>query len=226
MNLGMEQIMSQEEQIVAVKQYTIDKLGADKTGHGMGHINRVVRMARRLAVGEGVDPFLPVVAAYLHDTIDEKLVDSIPAAKQELQGYLADHDFTAEEIQTIMDVISNISFAHTLDGEEIQLSPIGKIVRDADWLDAIGALGITRAIYYGGAHHEKIYDPAVKPRQNMSREEYRNLADETIINHFCEKILKLKDMLQTATARQIAEHRQQVMLDFLAEFKAEWKAER
>lgn len=218
--------MSQEEQIVAVKQYTIDKLGQDKTGHGMDHINRVVRMARRLAVGEGVDPFLPVVAAYLHDTIDEKLVDSIPAAKRELQDYLAAHDFTTEEIQTIMDVISNISFAHTLDGEKIQLSPIGKIVRDADWLDAIGALGITRAIYYGGAHHEKIYDLAVKPRQNMSREEYRNLADETIINHFYEKILKLKDMLQTPTARQIAEHRQQVMLDFLAEFKAEWKAKR
>lgn len=218
--------MKQEEQIVAVKQYTIEKLGQDKTGHGMDHINRVVKMARRLAIGEGIDPFLPVVAAYLHDTIDEKLVASIPVAKQELNDYLVDHDFTTMEIATVMDVISNISFAHTLDGEEIQLSPIGKIVRDADWLDAIGALGITRAVYYGGAHHEKIYDPAVKPRQNMSREEYRNLADETIINHFYEKILKLKDMLQTRTARQIAEYRQQVMIDFLDEFKAEWKAER
>ena len=183
--------MKQEEQIVAVKQYTIEKLGQDKTGHGMDHINRVVKMARRLAIGEGIDPFLPVVAAYLHDTIDEKLVASISAAKQELNDYLVAHDFTTKEITTIMDVISNISFAHTLDGEEIQLSPIGKIVRDADWLDAIGALGITRAIYYGGAHHEKIYDPAVQPRQNMSREEYRNLADETIINHFYEKILKI-----------------------------------
>lgn len=217
--------MKHEEQIVAVKNYTIAKLGQDKTGHGMDHINRVVQMARRLAVGEGVDPFLPVVAAYLHDTIDEKLVASIPAAKQELRDYLTAHDFTADQVTTIMDTISNISFAHTLDGEPIRLSIVGKIVRDADWLDAIGALGITRAIYYGGAHHEKIYDPAIKPRQHMSRAEYRNLADETIINHFYEKILKLKDMLQTPTAQRIAEHRQQVMLDFLAEFKAEWKAE-
>lgn len=218
--------MKQEEQIVAVKKYTIAKLGQDETGHGMDHINRVVQMARRLAAGEGVDPFLPVVSAYLHDTIDEKLVTSIPVAEQELCDYLATHGFTTEQVTTIMDTISNISFAHTLDGEPIHLSIVGKIVRDADWLDAIGALGITRAIYYGGGHHEKIYDPAVKPRQNMSRKEYRNLADETIINHFYEKILKLKDMLQTTTARQIAEHRQQVMLDFLAEFKAEWQAQK
>ena len=218
--------MKQEEQIVAVKKYTIAKLGQDETGHGMDHINRVVQMARRLAAGEGVDPFLPVVSAYLHDTIDEKLVTSIPAAEQELRDYLSTHGFTIEQVTTIMDTISNISFAHTLDGEPIRLSIVGKIVRDADWLDAIGALGITRAIYYGGGHHEKIYDPAVKPRQNMSRKEYRNLADETIINHFYEKILKLKDMLQTTTARQIAEHRQQVMLDFLAEFKAEWQAKK
>ena len=218
--------MKQEEQIVAVKKYTIAKLGQDKTGHGMDHINRVVRMARRLAAGEGVDPFLPVVAAYLHDTIDEKLVDSIPAAEQELRDYLSAHDFTEDQVATIMDTISNISFAHTLDGAPIHLSIVGKIVRDADWLDAIGALGITRAIFYGGGHHEKIYDPAIKPRQNMNREEYRNLADETIINHFYEKILKLSAMLQTPTARQIAAHRQQVMLDFLAEFKAEWNAEK
>ena len=218
--------MKQEEQIVAVKKYTIAKLGQDEAGHGMDHINRVVQMARRLAAGEGVDPFLQVVSAYIHDTIDEKLVTSIPAAEQELRDYLVTHGFTIEQVTTIMDTISNISFAHTLDGEPIRLSIVGKIVRDADWLDAIGALGITRAIYYGGGHHEKIYDPAVKPRQNMSRKEYRNLADETIINHFYEKILKLKDMLQTTTARQIAEHRQQVMLDFLAEFKAEWQAKK
>lgn len=218
--------MEQEEQIVAVKKYAIAKLGQDKTGHGLDHVNRVVKMAQRLAIGEGVDPFLPMVAAYLHDTIDEKLVKSIPAAEKELQEYLLKHSFTSDEVDNIMDVIKNISFAHTLDGEEIHLSLIGKIVRDADWLDAIGALGITRAIYYGGAHHEKIYDPKIQPRQTMSRAEYRNLADETIINHFYEKILKLKGMLQTKTAQQIAEHRQQVMLDFLNEFKAEWNAQK
>lgn len=217
--------MTREEQINAVKKYTIDKLGQDSTGHGMDHINRVVRMAKRLSQGEQVDPFLPTVAAYLHDTIDEKLVTNVEAAKQELITYLQAQQFTSKEITTIMDVIENISFAHTLDNEEIALSKVGQIVRDADWLDAIGALGITRAIYYGGAHHEKIYDPVIKPRKKMSRKEYRNLSDETIINHFYEKILKLKGMLVTKTAQQIAEHRQQVMLNFLSEFNKEWNAQ-
>lgn len=218
--------MEQAAQLVAVQEYTRAKLGKDATGHGMDHIKRVVKMSRRLAAGEGVDPFLPVVAAYLHDTIDEKLVNNVDTAKQELVAYLQKNKFTATQIATIMDVIDNISFAHTLDGEKIDLSIVGQIVRDADWLDAIGAIGITRAVYYGGAHHEKIYDPAIKPRHYMSREEYRNLADETIINHFDEKLLHLKDMMNTATAKKIAAHRQQVMLDYLAEFHAEWDAEK
>lgn len=218
--------MNQEEQIVAVKNYTIAKLGADKTGHGMDHINRVVRMARKLAHGEGLDPFLPVVAAYLHDTIDEKLVNDVATAKNELRSYLKQNGFSTEQIKTIMDTISNISFARTLDDTPLHLSPVAKVVRDADWLDAIGAIGITRAIYYGGRHQEKIYDPAIQPRQKMDRKEYRNLKDETIINHFTEKLLRLKEMLQTPTARRIAEHRQRVMIDFLNEFKAEWHAEK
>ena len=167
---------------------------------------------------------MPIVSSYLHDTIDEKLVDNVEAAKQELVDYLKQNDFSDDQVKIIMDVINNISFAHTLDKEEVKLSIIGQIVRDADWLDAIGAIGITRAIYYGGGHHEKIYDPAIKPRHNMSREEYRNLANETIINHFGEKLLHLKDMMNTETAKKIANHRQQVMLDFLDEFHAEWDA--
>ena len=216
--------MKQAEQLTAIKEYTIQKLGQDKTGHGIDHIKRVIKMSKRLAMGEKVDPFFSIVAAYLHDTIDEKLVDNVEAAKQELVDYLKQNDFSDDQVKIIMDVINNISFAHTLDKEEVKLSIIGQIVRDADWLDAIGAIGITRAIYYGGGHHEKIYDPAIKPRHNMSREEYRNLANETIINHFDEKLLHLKDMMNTETAKKIANHRQQVMLDFLDEFHAEWDA--
>lgn len=218
--------MKQTEQLTAIKTYTIQKLSQDKTGHGLDHVDRVVKMSKRLAIGENIDPFLPVVAAYLHDTIDEKLVEDVEAAKQELIDYLKKNDFSDKQVNTIMEVITNISFAHTLDEEDVKLSIIGQIVRDADWLDAIGAIGITRAIYYGGAHHEKIYDPAIKPRHNMSRAEYRNLANETIINHFDEKLLHLSDMMQTATAKEIAAHRQQVMLDYLNEFHAEWNAKK
>ena len=217
--------MNHEQQIAAVKRYTVEKLGEDSTGHGMDHINRVVKMAKKIAIGEGVDPFVPVAAAYLHDTIDEKLIANVDEAKEELWTYLEQHDFDDTDIITIMDVIANISFAHTLDDQPIHLTKIGEIVRDADWLDAIGAIGIIRAIYYGGAHHEKIYNPLVKPRENMTHEEYRNLEDETIINHFHEKILKLADMIQTATAKQIARHRQQVLKNFLDEFYSEWDNE-
>lgn len=216
--------MNQETQLAAVKAYTIKALKDDQTGHGLDHIQRVVKMSKHLAQGEGVDPFLPVVAAYLHDTIDEKLVSDVQQAQHDLATYLADHGFGSDQVATIMDVITNISFAHTLDGEEIHLSPVAKIVRDADWLDAIGAIGITRAIYYGGGHHEKIYDPQILPRQQMSRAEYRNLANETIINHFNEKLLHLAGMMQTKTAQQIANHRQKVMESFLTEFHAEWDA--
>ena len=217
--------MTHEQQIAAVKRYTVEKLGEDSTGHGMDQINRVVKVAKKTAQCSGVDPFVPVAVAYLHDTIDEKLVANVDEAKEELWTYLEKNGFDDADIVTIMDVIANISFAHTLDDQPIHLTKVGEIVRDADWLDAIGAIGVIRAIYYGGAHHEKIYDPLVKPRENISHEEYRNLDDETIINHFYEKILKLAGMLQTPTAQRIAVHRQQFLKNFLDEFHHEWNNE-
>ena len=216
--------MTTAEQIQVVRQYTQSQLADDQTGHGMDHIMRVVRMAKRIAEGEQMDPFLPIVAAYLHDTIDEKLVANVDEAKRRVANFLVQHDFTSDQVQTVMDTISNISFAHTLDGQ-VTLSPVAQVVRDADWLDAIGAIGIMRAIYYGGAHGEKIYDPAIKPRTKMNRREYRDLSHETIINHFSEKLFHIKDKLFTTTAKQIAVHRQQVMLDYVAEFKDEWNGE-
>lgn len=214
--------MNQTEQLAAVKRFTQSKLASDRTGHGMDHINRVVKNAQRIANGEGVDNFLPQVAAYLHDTIDDKIVNNVQAAEKEVSGFLSEIQLSPEQIKAVMNTIKNISFAHTLEGQQINLSQIAQIVRDADWLDAIGAIGITRAIYYGGAHAEVIYDPNIKPRTKMSKDEYRNLDNETIINHFDEKLLGLKNKLFTRTARQIAAHRQQVMLDFLNEFHAEW----
>jgi len=121
--------------------------------------------------------------------------------------------------------MDNMSYHKTLDGTAKPLPLEGQIVQDADRLDAIGAIGISRAIYFGGHFGEKIYDPAVTPRTEMTHAEYRNLDNETIINHFYEKLLTLKDLMNTTAAKQLAEHRQQVMLDFLAEYKAEWNAE-
>lgn len=216
--------MNQEQQLMAVKQFTTNKLANDRTGHGMDHINRVVKNATRIANGEGIEPFLVQVAAYLHDTVDEKLVDNVNDTQDEVKAFLTKIGLTSEQVNTVMGTIDNISFAHTLETHQLQLSRTAQIVRDADWLDAIGAIGIIRAIYYGGAHGEVIYDPKIKPRKKLNKQEYRNLENETIINHFDEKLLGLKDQLFTPTARVIAEHRQQVMLDFLREFHQEWDA--
>ena len=214
--------MEPAEQLDAVKHYTIQKLGMDHTGHGLDHIRRVVKMTKRLAKDEQVDEFIATAAAYLHDTIDEKLVMSVKEAQDELREFLRKIDFTQNQIHAVMEIITQMSFADTLDGERPVLSPEGQVVQDADWLDAIGGIGIVRAIYFGGKHGERIYDPEMAPRENMTRDDYRDLRHETIINHFYEKLLKIKPMLNTKAAQQIAAHRQQVMLDFLHEFKDEW----
>ena len=137
-------------------------------------------------------------------------------AEEELEDFLRRIDLTNEQIQAIMDIISNMSFADTLGDARPTLSREGQIVQDADWLDGLGSIGITRAVYYG--------DPLIRPREHMNREEYRTERDETVINHFYEKLLKIKDMLNTETARKIAAHRQQIMEDFLNEFFLEWDA--
>lgn len=216
--------MTPAQQINAVRNYATKQLASDHTGHGMDHITRVVKMTRQIALGEQIDPFVPTIAAYLHDTIDEKLVNDVQAAQQTVRDFLSSIELSADQIEQVMQTITNISFAHTLEGT-VELSIIAQVVRDADWLDAIGAIGIMRAIYYGGAHGEKIYDPNIKPRTQMTKADYRDLSQETIINHFDEKLFHIQDQLFTTTARKIAAHRQQIMLDYVNEFKAEWNGQ-
>jgi len=218
--------MTDEAVLVAVRQFSKSKMGNDETGHGFDHIQRVVGLADRISKSyPEVDRLETLTAAYLHDVIDEKLVADTTVASEEVRQFLVDQEFTAAQIDTVFLIMDNMSYHKTLDGTAKPLPLEGQIVQDADRLDAIGAIGISRAIYFGGHFGEKIYDPAVKPRTEMTHAEYRNLDNETIINHFYEKLLTLKDLMNTTAAKQLAEHRQQVMLDFLAEYKAEWNAE-
>ena len=218
--------MDEKQKLQQIAAYSHKKMTKDRTGHGYDHIRRVAGMAEKICRPEGADRFITLTAAYLHDVIDDKLVADSAKALEELMDFLKGLGVTAGQCQEVKQIITNMSFASTLDGKAQPLSLEGQIVQDADWLDAIGAIGIVRAVYFGGVHGERIYNPNIAPRKQMTKEEYRNLDNETIINHFYEKLLKIKDMLNTQTARQIAASRQQFMLDFLAEFKAEWDAER
>lgn len=218
--------MNNEQQLEKIAQYSHAHMTQDRTGHGFDHIRRVVAMARKLSAKENADLLVTLASAYLHDVIDDKLVDDPKTALDELKTFLSEVEVSAPQIEQILFIIQNMSFAHTLDNKPIQLPLEGQIVQDSDWLDAIGAIGVTRAIYFGGHHSEKIYDPRIKPRESMTKEEYRNLQNETIINHFYEKLLKIKDKLNTPSAKKIAENRQRFMLDFLTEFQAEWDAKK
>lgn len=219
--------MTTDITLTAVHDFARSKMRDDETGHGFDHIQRVVRLADELLKAyPQADRLLTLSAAYLHDVIDEKLVTDTTAASAEVRDFLTAQGFSADQQATIFLIMDNMSFHKTLDGTAKPLPLEGQLVQDADRLDAIGAIGIARAIYFGGHFGEKIYDPAVAPRTQMSHAEYRNLGNETVINHFYEKLLTLKDLMNTDAAKTLAAHRQAVMEDFLAEFKAEWQAEK
>lgn len=219
--------MTTDTTLTAVHDFARSKMRDDETGHGFDHIQRVVRLADELLKAyPQADRLLTLSAAYLHDVIDEKLVTDTAAASAEVRDFLTAQGFSADQQATIFLIMDNMSFHKTLDGTAKPLPLEGQLVQDADRLDAIGAIGIARAIYFGGHFGEKIYDPAVAPRTQMSHAEYRNLGNETVINHFYEKLLTLKDLMNTDAAKILAAHRQAVMEDFLAEFKAEWRAEK
>ncbi|MFC6254177.1 HD domain-containing protein [Secundilactobacillus hailunensis] len=215
--------MEATEQLAAIKKYTSQKLAGDATGHGIDHINRVVTNAKMLMAEEpSADYLITLSSAYLHDVIDDKLVSDVLTAQRGVEKFLSSVEFGPDQVQMIMFIINNMSFSKSLTDDQHPLPLEGQIVQDADRLDAIGAIGITRAIYYGGHHSEKIYDPKIKPRTSMTKAEYRNLDNETIINHFYEKLLKLPDRMNTPVAKRIAKERQKTMTTFLEDFKAEW----
>ena len=186
-------------------------------GHDYYHTLRVYRMAIKIAAREPCDKELVGLSALLHDVDDRKLVgaDAPPHANATVflsrQGYC--------RIPEVCHIIEQISFRGT--GSTVPDSIEGKIVQDADRLDALGAVGIGRCFAYGGSKGRPMHDPALPARSNMTAEEYYQNTG-TAINHFYEKLLKLKEKLNTQTAREIADHRHAYMEDFLQEFLVEW----
>ncbi|EOL43280.1 HD domain-containing protein [Enterococcus caccae] len=204
----------------AIKKYTQSIMEKDQTGHGMDHINRVVRLANKIAESENCNRFIVIAAAYLHDTVDDKIVSKPEQAYQQLREFLQTIDLSIKEIDQIFHIIKNLSFSQELAGTAEELTIEGQIVQDADRLDAMGAIGVTRTIYYGGHKGNKIYDPKIKPRLLRSKTEYRE--ESTVINHFYEKIILLNGKLNTEHAKEIGIKRQKFLEEFLNEFLEEW----
>lgn len=212
---------NEEQQLRAIRRYAENVLGQDTTGHDMTHIERVVRNAKKLQEKEGGSLFLIESSAYLHDVLDDKLVSDVEKSKQDLISFLVLIGVEERIIETILFIIDHVSFSAQLENDPIELTVEAKIVQDADRLDAIGAIGIARTFYYGGNKGHKMYDPTVVPRKAMTKSDYRQ--NETVLNHFDEKLFKLKELFQTEAGKKEADIRHQVMVDFVTQFKKEWE---
>ncbi|WP_279401309.1 HD domain-containing protein [Piscibacillus salipiscarius] len=199
------------------------ELENEGTGHDWWHIERVTNLANRIADEENADPFICTMSALLHDLADEKLNESEEAGLKRVKNWLDDLKIPQLQQEHILYIIKTISYKG---GQGPKLTSLeAKVVQDADRLDAIGAIGIARCFTYAGSKGNLIHHPDVEPREGMTKEEYSK-RDGTAINHFYEKLLKLKDLMNTRTGYNIAKERHNMMKQFLAEFFDEWSGKK
>lgn len=206
-----------DKTIELVKQ----KLEGTESGHDWFHIERVWKLSLKIQEKEGGDKLIIELASLLHDIADPKFHNGDETlASKIVNDFLTEQNVDSEAIQKIIFIIENMSFKNRNDAPA-NLPLELKIVQDADRLDAIGAIGIARTFNFGGYKNNLMYHPDIEPKLNQTKEEYKK-SNGTTINHFYEKLLLLKDLLNTKTAKEIAEHRHQFMLQFLDEFYKEW----
>ena len=214
----------QDEIINQALEYVKKIFENDFSGHDYFHTLRVFKMATHIATEEKANLEIVQLAALLHDVDDIKLSPQTHAQKINARRFLAANNFPETTICNICQIIDEVSY---LGNDSVTPKTLeGKCVQDADRLDAIGAVGIARAFAYGGNKGRKMYDPNIKPMTNMNKEQYRQNDNSTTINHFYEKLLLLKDMMNTETAKKIAERRHAFMQTYLDEFLAEWNGEK
>lgn len=215
--------MIDEERLQIAADYVEEKLVGEGSGHDWWHIVRVRNMAARIAQAEGGNHFICQMAALLHDLADEKVAGSEAAGLREVKNLLETLELSKEQVAEIMEIVSGISYKGGHNHRALSLE--GQIVQDADRLDALGAIGIARTMAYSGNKNRIIHDPTLPIREQMSLEEYR-AQKGSAITHFYEKLLKLKDLMNTQTARKIAQGRHEFLEIYLKQFYAEWDGER
>jgi uncharacterized protein len=200
------------------EQFVKEELASDRSGHDWWHIDRVRNIAVKIAQNEKANRFVCELSALLHDVADEKLNVSKEAGLDKVQDWLFSNLNDDQIAKQVITIISTMSFNG---GKNPPMETIeGQIVQDADRLDAIGAIGIARTFTYAGWKGHLIHNPEM----DFSNNEYRT-KDNTAINHFYEKLLKLKDLMNTQYGREMAEKRHKYMEDFLKQFYNEWEIE-
>lgn len=208
-----------------VVRYVKTRLKHAESGHDWWHIERVWKLANKIAETEKVDKLVVQLGALLHDIADTKFNNGDEMEAEILvRNVLNENGVSAEIIRHVVDIVNNVSFKGGNVEQQFRSKELD-VVQDADRLDAIGAIGIARTFGYGGFKNREMYNPSILPKLDMTKEEYRSSTAPTI-NHFYEKLLLLKDRMNTETARKMAEHRHRFMEDFLTEFYAEWNGEK
>lgn len=214
--------MTNQATIDATVQFVQKELAGAEGGHDWWHIYRVWKNSQLLLKEENANSLVVELGALLHDIADSKFHGGDETiAPKKARAFLESIQVEEEVIQHVINIINNISFKGSFEGQKFKSIELD-IVQDADRLDAIGAIGIARTFNYGGFKNRAIYDPTIPPNLNMTKEEYKKSTAPTI-NHFYEKLLLLKDMMNTPTGIKIAQKRHEYMEDYLQQFYGEWE---
>ncbi len=207
--------------IDATIQFVKEKLANAEGGHDWFHTERVYKNALHIAQGENVDLLTVSLGALLHDIADAKFHDGDDTIGPKLATeFLIKHNVDNTVIEHVVQIIKNISFKGGNQTQNFNSAEL-QVVQDADRLDAMGAIGIARTFNYGGFKNRKLYDPDIKPKLDMTAKEYRASTAPTI-NHFYEKLLLLKDKMNTKTGSELAAQRHEFMVIYLKQFYREW----
>lgn len=199
--------MTQQEILAAVRKVIFDKFNGETTGHDFFHIHRVVKNALHIARQESADLFLVELAAWLHEAGDHKFNNGVDCSEEQIRVILAELPVPEAIVSKLVEIVSQVSFSKGLTAKSIE----AQVVQDADRLDALGAIGLARVFAYGGSKRNEIYNP--------------DHPANTSIQHFYDKLLLLKDKMNTASGKSMATERHQYMDEFLQRFFSEWNGE-
>ena len=217
--------MENKQLIEATKAFVKETLKDAEGGHDWFHIERVYNTSLLLAQTEPVAILVVSLGALLHDIADAKFYNGDEEiGPKKARNFLQKMNVSASIIEQVIHIVENISFKGEIGltkADKRYKSPELKVVQDADRLDAMGAIGIARAFNYGGFKNRSLYDPKTRPALNQNKEAYKKSTAPTI-NHFYEKLLLLKDKMNTKTGKKLAEDRHRFMEQFLEQFYKEW----